>query len=340
MRPFKTALIVLLLVPALFAVKLREIGALDIPGRPGFATLAFAKGLLVIAHSGAGSVEIFDPVKRRLVAEITGIVSARGVVADDANGKVFIADAGSNSIDVVSTSNWQVQDRIQLTLTPENLLLIPGTTNLVATNPYARSLTLISTQISREMQTVDVAGRPALMQFDPVRNAVLVTLEDQNAVVSYAASLERDARPLNTIRLNASEPTGIVLNPTSRTLYVAVRFAVLALDADSGAELSRVPVAGGTDRLWLNAPDNMLYAASSDGTVTSLKINGRQVAYDSEIKTAVKGHSLAYDSTRKVIYFPGGREGKSRMVILKQFGALPTPTDEIRTASATPSAAR
>jgi outer membrane protein assembly factor BamB len=186
------------------------------------------------------------------------------------------------------------------------------------------------------MQTVDVAGRPALMQFDPVRNAVLVTLEDQNSVVSYAASLERDARPLNTIRLNASEPTGIVLNPTSRTLYVAVRFAVLALDADSGAELSRVPVAGGTDRLWLNAPDNMLYAASSDGTVTSLKINGRQVAYDSEIKTAVKGHSLAYDSTRKVIYFPGGREGKSRMVILKQFGALPTPTDEIRTASAAP----
>jgi DNA-binding beta-propeller fold protein YncE len=317
----------------MFAVKLREIGALDIPGRPGFATLAFAKGYLVIAHDGAGSVEIFDPGKRRLVAEISGIVSARGVVSDDTNGRVFIADAGTNSIDVVSTTNWQVQDRIQLTRTPENLLLIPGTTNLVATNPYARSLTLISTQINREMQIVDVAGRPALLQFDPVRNSVLVTLEDQNAVVAYAASLERDARPLNTIHLNASQPTGIVLNPASRTLYVAVRFAVLAVDADSGAELSRVPVTGGTDRLWLNAPDNMLYAASSDGTVTSLRINGRQLAYESELRTDVKGHSLAYDSTRKVIYFPGGREGKSRMVILKQFGALPAASDEVKTAS-------
>jgi DNA-binding beta-propeller fold protein YncE len=340
MRHFKTALFLLLFVASSFGVKLREIGALDIPGRPGFATLAFAKGYLVIAHDGAGSVEIFDPAKRRLVAEISGIVSARGVVSDEANGRVFIADAGTNSIDVVSTSNWQVQDRIQLTRSPENLLLIPGTSNLVASNPYARSLTLVSTQINREMQIVDVAGRPALLQFDAVRNAVLVALEDQNAVVSYAASLERDARPLNTIHLNASQPTGIVLSATSRTLYVAVRFAVLAVDADTGAELSRVPVAGGTDRLWLNAPDNMLYAASSDGTVTSLKINGRQLAYESEIKTDVKGHSLAYDSTRKVIYFPGGREGKSRMVILKQFGALPSATDEVKTASVAPASTR
>lgn len=316
---------------SLFAAKLREVAVLDIPGQPGFETLAFARGFLVIAHDGASTVEIYDPAKRRLVAEISNIVSPRGVVSDDARGKVYIADAGANVIDVVNSSNWQVEDQIRLSRAPGNLLLIPGTANLVATNPYARSLTLVSGQINREMQVIDITGRPGSMAFDPIRNAVLVSLEDQNQIVSYPASLEANAKPLTTIRLNASEPTSIILNPTARSLFISVRFAVLSVDADSGQEISRVPVAGGTDRLWLDSQDQVLYSASSDGTVTSIKVNGRQLAYDSELKTDVKGHSLAFDPTHKLIYVPGGREGKSKMVILKQSGALPT-TDEVRTA--------
>ena len=99
MRFFKTAIFVLLLLPAtMFAAKLREIALLDIPGRPGFETLAFAKGFLVMAHNGASTVDVFDPAKRRFVAQISGIVSARGVAVDDGASRVYIADAGTNSI--------------------------------------------------------------------------------------------------------------------------------------------------------------------------------------------------------------------------------------------------
>ena len=334
MRFPKAAILLMMLFPlSMFAAKLREIAMLDISGRPGFETLAFAKGYLVMAHDGAGKVDIFDPAKRRFVAEISGIVSPRGVAVDDVNGRVYIADAGTNSIDIVNSNNWQVEERISLSRAPENLLLIPGTTNIVATNPYTRSLTLVSRQINREMQIIDIGGDPDLMAYDPIRNAIFVTVEDQNAVVAYPASLEKDAKPIHTIKLKASQPTGIILVPTTRTIYVAVRFAVLALDADSGAELSRIPVAGGTDRLWLDSAGNTLYAASSDGTVTMLRVNGRQLQYDSELKTNVKGHSLAFDPERKLIYVPGGREGRSKMVILKQFGALPMASEEVARAA-------
>src|SRR5579859_2257798 len=153
MRFHKAAILFALLIPvSMFGAKLREIAMLDIPGRPGFETLAFAKGYLVMAHDGAGTVDIFDPAKRRFIAQISGVVSARGVAVDDASARVYIADAGTNSIDVVDSNNWKVEDRIPLSRAPENLLIIPGTTNLVATNPYARSLTLVSRQINREMQ--------------------------------------------------------------------------------------------------------------------------------------------------------------------------------------------
>src|SRR5437588_1933800 len=246
MRLLRISIYFLLSIPvSLFGAKLRQIALLEIPGRPGFETLAFAKGYLVMAHDGASTVDIFDPAKRRFIAQISGIVSARGVAVDDANGRVYIADAGTNSIDVVNSSNWRVEDRIQLSRAPENLLIIPGSSNMVATNPYARSLTLVSRQINREMQVVDIGGHPDLMAYDPIRNAIFVTVEDQNSVVAYAVSLERDAKPLKTMKLNGSQPNGMILNPTSRMLFVVVRFAVLAIDADSGAELSRVPVAAG-----------------------------------------------------------------------------------------------
>src|SRR5947207_13732210 len=148
MRLLRISIFFLLSIPvSMFGAKLREIAMLDISGRPGFETLAFAKGYLVMAHDGAGKVDIFDPAKRRFVAEISGIVSPRGVAVDDVSGRVYIADAGTNLIDVVNRSNWQVEERISLSRAPQNLLLVPGTTHIVATNPDARSLTLVSRQL-------------------------------------------------------------------------------------------------------------------------------------------------------------------------------------------------
>src|SRR5437764_2820495 len=183
MRFLKALVFLTILLPrSLSASKLREIAMLDISGRPGFETLAFARGYLVMAHDGAGKVDIFDPAKRRFVAEISGIVSPRGVAVDDVSGRVYIADAGTNLIDVVNSRNWQVEDSIQLSRAPENLLLLPGTTNLVETNPYARSFTMLSNLINRVIQIIDICGHPDLMVYDPLRNAILVTVEDQNVV--------------------------------------------------------------------------------------------------------------------------------------------------------------
>jgi len=38
---------------------------------------------------------------------------------------------------------------------------------------------------------------------------------------------------------------------------------------------------------------------------------------DYELPTDVKGYSLAYDASHKMLFFPGGREGKAKLVILR-----------------------
>src|SRR3974377_2005818 len=80
LRQFLLPLFFALLSHAALA-QLRQIAMVDIPGRPGFDSMAFAGNYLVIAHRGANAVDIFDPRLRRLKTQITGIAAppaARG----------------------------------------------------------------------------------------------------------------------------------------------------------------------------------------------------------------------------------------------------------------------
>src|SRR3954469_25985 len=108
------------------AEQLRQVAIVDIPGRPGFDTLAWADGKLVIAHRGADKVDVFDPAKRRLIAQIEGIQEPRGIAVDSAAGKVYVASAGSNSIAVIDVKSWKLENKLALGASPNALLLAPG----------------------------------------------------------------------------------------------------------------------------------------------------------------------------------------------------------------------
>ena len=60
--------ILMLLASLTASAQLKQIAIIDLPGRPGFDSVAFANGHLVITHAAAGTVDIFNPVRRRLVA--------------------------------------------------------------------------------------------------------------------------------------------------------------------------------------------------------------------------------------------------------------------------------
>jgi hypothetical protein len=96
-----------------------------------------------------------------------------------------------------------------------------------------------------------------------------------------------------------------------------VRYAVVTLDADTGAELSRAGAPAGVDSLWLDQASGTLYAAAG-GAVCIMKARPGGLTLQSELNVDVKGQSLAYDPETKLIYLPGGREGRSKLLIMKE----------------------
>ncbi len=310
---------ILLLAGVCPAQKLRQVAMLDLPGRPGFDSVVFANGKLVIAHHGANQVEVFDTQRRHLVAEVTGIHDPRGMAVDAQANRVYIATAAGKGIAVLNTKNWRVETILPTKSEPENLLFVPQLKTLFATNPVAHTVTAISTEHGLETASYDVQGRPEQMAWDPQSGQLYVTVEDKAEVVSLDPR-NANAAITRHAKLTASQPTGILLDAAARRIYVAVRYAVLQLDADSGNEISRVPAAAGTDSLWLDAQNNTLYATAGDGTVNIISVGAGRMAGQTEYRAEVRGHAFAYDPENKLIFMPGGREGRSKLVILKQVG--------------------
>lgn len=322
-------LLAALLSTAANAAKLRQVAILDMPGQPGFDSLALVNKHLVISHHGAGSLDVFDPSRRRLVAKITGFANTKGIAVNEADGKFYVADAGNNQIAVVSSETWQVTNTIKLDHSPDSLLFIPDGRMLYVGSAHDRYLTLVRTESSQPIGSLQLDSHPQGMAYDPVKKQVLVALEDQDELVTLSA-FSAEAAIQQHIKLAASQPTALLFDQGNRRIYVAVRYAILSIDPDSGNEISRIPTAAGTNSLWLDATSNTLYSAADDGTVNTINVAGGRLILDKELRTEVRGSGVAYDAERKLIYVPGGREGRSKLVILKELGTQGQPEPELR----------
>jgi YVTN family beta-propeller protein len=334
MRYHKSVLLTLLLSfgIAAFPAKLRQVAMVDLPGEPGFNEVAIANGQVVISRPATNTIEIFSPVKRRVVARISQIQDPRGIAVDDDAARVYIALAGSNSIAVINSRTWQVEKLIPVQHRPEKLLWVPETKTLYSSSVLNRSISIVDPLAGTETALADLNALPEDMIYDPARQQLFVSLQDAGEI----AAIDRSNKVVNRFKLRASEPTGLALDSARRRLYVAVRYAVLSLNADTGAELNRIPAPGGTSTLIIDPDRNLLYAAGGDGSVLAIDLTRNIV--DHELPTDVKGYSIAFDPSHKMLFMPGGREGRSKMVIL-------TPTamaDQARpqTAENPPSAAQ
>jgi YVTN family beta-propeller protein len=295
----------------LSASDLRQIGMVNLPGPPGFGDVAFADGMLLLSHPGAASVDVFHPTRRRVVAQITGLQSPRAMAVDGKAHRVYVADHGANSIAIIATDTWKVIDSIAVPGSPD-FLLLSGDGKLYWTDATAGTLSLLDLRTRQDVARVDLGGTPRDLAMDGARHLVFATLQDAHQIVAVDPQL----KIVNRWTLNASQPTGLIYDSQSHQLYTAVRFAVLAVSADTGTEIDRIAAPAGVDSLWLDPDSRMLYAASQ-GSLLVLQAKGRLTKVDEIATAGVKGHLVAYDPDKRLLLIPGGSQGNSKLLILR-----------------------
>lgn len=310
---------ILLTALNLRAADFRRVAIVDLPGAPGFDALAFAKGMLLIAHSGAGTVDVFDPQRRRVVAQVVMSQSKdmgdpRGIAVDERTSTAFVANAAAPSIVVISTKDWKVTDTVPLHTTPHALALSSDGATLFVANRREHSISTVDVAHGFRVKTAPVGGTPHSLVFDPKALLVYASLDDRPEVIAVDANLNI----VRHIKMIASQPTGLALDAAARRLYVAVRHAVSAIQVDTGVEVGRLAAPAGADSLWLDMGSGTLFVGSAGGTIALMRATATGFDPLGDVRTEVRGSSVAYDASRGLVYMPGGSEGKSKLLILKR----------------------
>ena len=295
---------------------LRQLAMVYIPGNPGFQSVDFVDGHLIISHSGDSTVDIFNVKMRRVDAQIK-LKQPRGIAVDESGGRVYVADAGASSIAVISTKTWKLENSISVPLPPGPLALSPDGRTLYMGDIRDQSISAIDLNKVRQAVTVPLGHVDALV-CDPAHNVLYATLEDQAQVAVLGPQLN----VLRRYKLAASQPSALVLDQQGRRLYVAVRDAVVSLDADNGREIGRVAAPMGVDSLWLEPGSGKLYAAASN-EVDVIRTKGGQFSTEDQLLLTVRGHGIVFDPHGKLLLIPSGHEGRSLVLILKPVGPAP-----------------
>jgi YVTN family beta-propeller protein len=298
----------------LFAAELRRVAIVDLPGPPGFGGLAFAKGMLLIAHGGAGTVDLFNLPRRRVVDQIPDMGDVQGIAVNEKTGTAYVANASGKSIAVISTWDWKVTDTVPMQSPPYALALSSDGATLFVANWRDQSVSTVDVAHGFRVKTVQVGGTPDGLVYDPEARVVYASLEDRAEVIAVDANLNI----VRHIKLIASQPAGLALDAAARRLYVAVRHAVSAVQVDTGVEVGRLPAPVGADSLWLDTGSGTLFVGSAGGTISLMRATGTEFLPLGDVSTDVRGSTLAYDASRGLLYMPGGREGKSKLLILRR----------------------
>ncbi len=313
MNYFRRSLFLIFVLSVSAFAQLRQVAVVNVPGRPGFEQLAWANGMLVMAHSRADSVDIFNPLLRRVEKQVTGLSDPRGLAVDDAGHRIFIGNFGNNSITVVDSANWTITRNIPVSAPPDTLLWVPETKTLYACSSWNGVVIPVNPDDGTVAEPMTFSGHPRDIVFDPTHRLLFVSLQDQNKIAVVA-----DGKVVREFAPQAWQPTGMAFDAQASRLFVAVRYAVLVLDPVSGNEMARIPAPAGVDTLWLDAPSHNLYVASSGGSISVIELeNGRYVT-QGELQTHVRGHTLAFDPVKKLVYLAGGSEGRSQVLILRR----------------------
>lgn len=229
------------------------------------------------------------------------------LAVDVAEGRLFVAALGSDSLEVVDLKEGKRIDRIQGLHEPQGVAYWPesrrvfvangsgggvqafldGKAPAMASAPdlddadnlrfdpktrllytgYGKALAAINPDTLRVMQRIDLAGHPESFQLDDAGRFIYVNVPS----ASHIAVVERTSgRVVATWALAAASSNfPMALDESRKRLFVATRQPplLIAYDLASGKEVDRLRICGDADDLFVDHSRQRLYVVCGQGLV-------------------------------------------------------------------------
>jgi DNA-binding beta-propeller fold protein YncE len=304
---------------------LRAVGQISLPGdtsRFDYAGLDADRGLLFIAHLGAGEVIEVDVHAHRVVRTIGDLSQVHGVLVVPALHRVYATATGSDSVVGLDEDTGAVVARAPTGSYPDGLAHDPRRGTIWTTNETGGSETVVDAGTGAARGTVQLGAEVGNVAYDPAADQMLVAVQgrDELAVVDPATLTVARRVPLP----GCDHDHGLTLDPGAGLAFVACdgNATLLTVDLGNWQITGTAAVGDDPDVLAYDQQAHRLYVAAESGTLTVLDRTGSTVTVVGRGHLADGAHVVAVDPATHHTFYPIPQAADGRPALMEQ-GVLP-----------------
>ncbi|MHB1841508.1 MAG: hypothetical protein ACYCO4_00075 [Sulfobacillus sp.] len=265
------------------------------------ADVHLPSGLLVVAHTDPGSVEIVDTLAGCHLTTLAGCPDASGVVVAAPKTFAFAAARASGDILKIDLTERSEVGRLTVGEAPNGLAYDSSRDQLLVADVRLNTATLIDSATMAAVASCPLPGRPRWCLYEAGRDRFLVNIREPALLAVLAAGV--DALAISSLwPLDADGPHGLAIDPDQDLAFVAADDGnVVSISLDDGRERGRCQIPGAPDVVFFNPLWSELYVAIGDPGLL-VTIDTQQMRVSETTATALGAHTFAFDPDRQRLY--------------------------------------
>ncbi|HEY6270955.1 MAG TPA: YncE family protein [Terriglobales bacterium] len=218
--------------------------------------------------SRATRVQVVDPAKGTVIAEIPNTNGVHGIALAHDLGKGFTSNGRDNTVTVFDLKTLKETGRITLegAQNPDAILYDPYSKRVFTFNGRTSNATAIDATKDTVVGNIPLDGKPEFAATDG-KGKVFVNIEDKNELTAIDS---KTATVTNTWPLTGcEEPSGLAIDLKHHRLFSGCHNKVMAVtDAENGKVLTTVPIGEGVDANAFDPGTDLAFSSNGDGTLT------------------------------------------------------------------------
>jgi DNA-binding beta-propeller fold protein YncE len=258
-----------------------------------------ASGLSVVAHTGNGTVEVYDGRKGVHMKTIPDMPGASGVVTGQEEKLVIAASRGSGRILVLDGDTCGIVRELQVGLKPNGLAWDSRRHRFLAGDVGDNHVRVADPMDGSIVGVIPLQGRPRWAKYSKTLDRYVVNIGDPSTV----AIVDPETNSVEaTISIPVEGPHGIDIDEETGIAYVACDGGgLVSVDIKERKVIGKVDIHPNPDVAWLNLEKKVLYVAGSrPGSVQVVDIKEMKVI--EEVVTEEGAHTFSFDQEAQTIH--------------------------------------
>ena len=248
-------------------------------------------------------VQVVDPEKGTVLAEIPDTQGVHGIALAQDLGKGFTSNGRENTVTVFDLKTLKETSKIKLegAENPDAILYDPASKRVFTFNGRSKNATAIDAASGTVAGNIPLDGKPEFAAADG-KGMVYVNIEDKSELTSIDA---RKAAVVNTWKLEGcEEPSGLAMDQKTRRLFSGCHNKVMAIvNADTGKVVSTVPIGEGVDANAFDPGTNLAFSSNGDGTLTVVREEAAdKFSVVQNAETQKYARTMALDTDTHTVY--------------------------------------